>query len=49
MERKRDRKDGERVYLHMCDGTLQLSYLSLYCVLIGQNVVDLLGDFVLRC
>lgn len=35
------------VHLHLFDGSFQLSDLALYCFLVGQDEVNLLGNFVL--
>lgn len=35
------------VHLHLFDGSFQLSDLALYCLLVGQDEVDFLGNLVL--
>lgn len=35
------------VHLHLFDDSFQLSDLALYCLLVGQDEVDFLGDLVL--
>lgn len=35
------------VHLHLLDGIFQLTDLTLYCLLVGQDEVHFLGDLVL--
>ena len=35
-------------HLHLSGGTLQLGDLGQHCLLVGQNVVNLLGNLILK-
>lgn len=41
------RNREKTIHLHLFDDSFQLSDLALYCLLVGQDEVDFLGDLVL--